>query len=69
MDVSTEELMTKGMAYLIERLGIVDAQRFISIIKREGIELAEWRKAFAAGNYSELLSDETDTNHGVESGI
>lgn len=63
MDISTEDLMTKGMSYLIERLGIVDAQRFISIVKREGIELTEWRKALAVGNYPELLSEETDINH------
>jgi hypothetical protein len=37
-------LMRTGMETLIERLGNVEAERFISIILREPFDYTEWRR-------------------------
>jgi len=37
-------LMKTGMIALIERLGNIDAERFISILLREPFDYTEWRK-------------------------
>ena len=42
----TEEavLMKTGMKILIENLGNIDAERFVSILLREPIDYTQWRK-------------------------
>ena len=42
------EVMQFGMACLIEKLGIIDAERFISILLRERFDYTEWRKKYFA---------------------
>jgi hypothetical protein len=37
-------LMRTGMETLIERLGNIEAERFISIILREPFDYTEWRR-------------------------
>jgi len=37
-------LMKTGMKVLIERLGNIDAERFVSILLREPFDYTEWRK-------------------------
>ena len=37
-------LMKTGMKALIEELGEVDAERFISVLLRESFDYTEWRK-------------------------
>jgi hypothetical protein len=37
-------LMKTGMKVLIERLGDIDAERFVSILLREPFDYTEWRK-------------------------
>ena len=37
-------LMKTGMKVLIEQLGNIDAERFISILLREPFDYTEWRK-------------------------
>ena len=46
---STLELMDIGMKYLIERLGVVEAERFISIIIREQSDYTKWRQHYFEG--------------------
>lgn len=56
---STMEILNKGMKCLTEHLGIVDAEYFISAVKRENFDYTEWRK-IAFNEYStlkELLDD------------
>ena len=38
-------LMETGMKVLIEHLGNIDAERFISILLREPFDYTEWRKS------------------------
>jgi hypothetical protein len=38
-------LMKTGMKVLIEQLGNIDAERFVSILLREPFDYTEWRKS------------------------
>ncbi len=51
---STIELMDTGMKYLIERLGTVEAERFISIIIKEKSDYTKWRQQY----FANITSDE-----------
>lgn len=42
MAANTVEIMNKGMRCLTEKMGIVDAERFISIIIREKFDYTKW---------------------------
>lgn len=37
-------LKSKAMEVLVDNLGIVDAERFISIIKRDKFDYTEWQR-------------------------
>jgi hypothetical protein len=57
--IHTNEILNKGMNCLTEELGIVEAQRFISIIKREQIDYAKWQDTY----FNEIASNElNETN-------
>ena len=51
---STAEIMDVGMTCLIERLGIVDAERFVSILIREKSDYTRWRQRY----FGNITSDE-----------
>lgn len=44
MSMSTEELMDKGMRYLVEKLGTVDAEKFIAAVLRERFDYTAWQR-------------------------
>ena len=52
-EMTDKELLTEGMALLNEQLGIVDAMRFIVIMKRERATDNE-RTETSGGVYAEL---------------
>ena len=57
--IHTNEILNKGMNCLTEELGIVEAQRFISIIKREQIDYAKRQDTY----FNEIASNElNETN-------
>lgn len=43
---STVELMDAGFACLVEKMGVVNAERFIAMIKRESFDYTLWRKEY-----------------------
>jgi len=43
---------TEGMQILLDRLGKVDAERFVSLIIREPFDYTEWRSTLQAENIS-----------------
>ena len=51
---SSNEIMDLGISYLIEKLGTVDTERFISTIIREKSDYTKWRARY----FSDLSSDE-----------
>ena len=47
-DTTNAEVMQMGMECLIEKLGIIDTERFISNLLRERFDYTEWRKKYFA---------------------
>ena len=43
-NVATSAIMSTGMRYLKEKMGIVEAEIFISVIKENNFDYTEWRK-------------------------
>ena len=64
----TETLLMKaGMKALIEQLGNVEAERFISILLREPFDYTEWRKNnICVGMTTEEISKEAMDKYGLE---
>lgn len=42
--ITDSEIKMQGMALLTKGLGIVEAERFISLIQREPFDYTKWRK-------------------------
>lgn len=40
------EIMDIGFACLVEKLGVVNAERFIAMIKRDTFDYTTWRKEY-----------------------
>ena len=50
-------LRMEAMQYLIEKLGEVDAERFVSLINREHFDYTRWRKSlWADRNIDEIYN-------------
>jgi hypothetical protein len=43
-DVTTSAIMNTGMECLVEKLGIVEAEVFISVIREKSFDYTEWRQ-------------------------
>lgn len=43
---STSEIMSKGMKCLMEQMGIIEAERFISVIIREKFDYTKWQRDY-----------------------
>ena len=52
------EVMQLGMEYLVQKLGIIDTERFISKLLRERFDYTEWRKNYFADMDLETLHKE-----------
>jgi len=50
------ELKMEGMAVLLERLGIVEAERFISLLQREKFDYTQWQAGLWEGKSVHELS-------------
>lgn len=46
MDSDADDILIRGMKALTEKLGAIDAQRFISIIRRERFDYTKWRREY-----------------------
>jgi len=46
MTTSTDEVMRRGMQCLIDGLGVVEAERFISVIIREQMDYTKWQRQY-----------------------
>ena len=50
-------LVKSGMQYLIEKFGIVDAERFVALISKDDFDYTEWQKdLFKDESVKELLA-------------
>lgn len=52
------EIMDAGFACLVEKLGIVDAERFVAMIKRDSFDYTIWRREYFDGMDLERVSQE-----------
>lgn len=43
---STMEIMDRGLACLVENLGVVNAELFIATIKRENFDYTVWQREY-----------------------
>jgi hypothetical protein len=46
MSSSTVEIMNKGMQCLLEKLGVVEAEKFISVIIKEQFDYTKWQQEY-----------------------
>ncbi len=54
--VTDMELKLEGMTVLLERLGLVEAERFISLLQREKFDYTRWREGLWEGKSVRELS-------------
>ena len=50
--VATDALMSSGMKCLVDKLGIVEAEMFISVIREDTFDYTEWRQEHLWKNMS-----------------
>ena len=55
---STDEIMNKGMKCLIEQMGVIEAERFISVIIREKFDYAKWQSDYFDAKTPTAISEE-----------
>lgn len=48
------EIMDKGINCLLEKLGVIETERFISVINREKFDYTEWQRQ----RFDNMSSDE-----------
>jgi hypothetical protein len=56
MGTSSSEIMNKGMQCLLDKLGVVDTEYFISVISREQFDYTKWQQQY----FNEMTPDEID---------
>jgi len=49
MSTGAIEIMNKGMNCLVEKLGVVEAEQFISILIREKFDYTKWQESYFDG--------------------
>ena len=53
-NASTVEIMDRGISCLLEKLGTVETERFISVLLRERSDYTRWRQKY----FADVNSDE-----------
>ena len=52
------DILDIGFDYLVEKLGVVDAERFITIIKTDDFDYTKWRRGYFGNQDVDTLCDE-----------
>jgi hypothetical protein len=52
--INTAEIIDKGMNCLLERLGVIETEQFISVILRERFDYTKWQR----GHFDSMNSEE-----------
>lgn len=58
MEASIVEIMNRGMKCLTEHMGVVEAERFISVIIRERFDYTKWQREYFDTKTPEEISKE-----------
>ena len=56
--ISTAEIMERGMDCLLEKLGAIETERFISVIIRERFDYTKWRRQYFGDTSVQALNAE-----------
>ncbi|EOS78736.1 hypothetical protein C817_03257 [Dorea sp. 5-2] len=56
-NISTAEILDKGINCLLEKLGTVETEQFISIIIREKSDYTKWRRQYFDAMSAEEFND------------
>lgn len=46
LNTSTADVLNRGMDTLIDNLGIIEAEQFVSIVNRERFDYTEWQREY-----------------------
>ncbi len=57
---NTADTLSRGMSILTEKMGIIEAERFIFLVKTEGFDYTEWQRDFFGSKTKEQLDAEMD---------
>ena len=58
MIANTADTLARGMAILTEKMGIVEAETFIFLIKTEGFDYTKWQREYFGNKSKEDLDAE-----------
>ena len=58
METGTVEIMNRGMKCLKDHMGVVEAERFISVIMRERFDYTKWQREYFDIQNPEEISKE-----------
>lgn len=58
---STAEITALGMECLVEKLGVVNMEHFIKVIKRENFDYTKWQRDFFDAKEDNELRNEIKT--------
>ncbi len=64
--VNTIQILDQGFACLVENMGVIDAEYFISLIKRDDFDYTVWQREYfnqmKSGEFAEKASAYADSN-------
>lgn len=60
MTSNTADTLSRGMTILRDQMGIVEAERFIFLVKTEGFDYTKWQRDYFDNKTKEEIDAETD---------
>ena len=60
MTANTSETLSRGMEILTQKMGIVEAERFIFLVKTEGFDYTKWQREYFDNKSKEEMDSEMD---------
>ena len=55
------EILEQGFACLVEKLGVVNAEHFIALIKRDNFDYTVWQREYFDAKSPEVISNEASS--------
>ena len=59
-EINAAEVLNRGMECLLEKMGVVDAERFVFLIKTENFDYTEWQKDYFGKKTKEQIDQEME---------
>lgn len=57
---NTADTLSRGMSILAEQMGIVEAERFIFLVKTEGFDYTQWQREYFGKKTKETIDIEME---------